>query len=160
MSNENQPFLAALLSISSKPIDKQWDLFVQIIQQFKPLNNNFFNSIENFNDLHNELIPRSKNTGRFRQESTGNHRNVEALFPPVIFRFFRWFPTGSCQKAQEIDRNPPEKIQQISVGNTASTSGYFGAFLQDPVTFSLLSCRIRRDPAAVIFDLGKYDVSR
>ncbi len=57
--------------------------------------------------------------------------------------FFRWFPTGSCWKAHEIDWNPPEKIQKISGWNTASTSGYFrcfpagsgdfpASFLQDP----------------------------
>ena len=27
-------------------------------------------------------LPRSKNTGRLRQESTENRRNVEAVFPP------------------------------------------------------------------------------
>ena len=32
--------------------------------------------------------PRSKNTGRFRQESTGSHRNVEAVFQPENFRIF------------------------------------------------------------------------
>jgi hypothetical protein len=31
------------------------------------------------------VIPRSKITGRFRQESTGNRWNVEAVFPPEIF---------------------------------------------------------------------------
>jgi hypothetical protein len=43
--------------------------------------------------------PRSKNTGRFRQESTGNRRNVEAVFPPEIFWIFsddfRPVPAGS-----------------------------------------------------------------
>ena len=34
------------------------------------------------------VIPRSKNTGRFRQESTGSHRNVEAVFQPENFRIF------------------------------------------------------------------------
>ena len=33
-------------------------------------------------------LPRSKNTGRFRQESTGSHRNVEAVFQPENFRIF------------------------------------------------------------------------
>jgi hypothetical protein len=51
---------------------------------------------------------------------------------------------GSCRKAREIDWNPPEKIQQISGRNTASTSACFRCFpagsgdfpaffLQDPV---------------------------
>jgi hypothetical protein len=31
------------------------------------------------------MIPRSKITGRFRQESTGNRWNVEVVFPPEIF---------------------------------------------------------------------------
>ena len=34
------------------------------------------------------VVPRSKNTGRFRQESTGSHRNVEAVFQPENFRIF------------------------------------------------------------------------
>ncbi len=42
--------------------------------------------------------------------------------------FFRWFPTGSCRKSQEIDWSPPEKIQQISGRNTASISGCFRCF--------------------------------
>jgi hypothetical protein len=32
--------------------------------------------------------------------------------------------------------------------------GISGAFLQDPVSFPLLSCRTLRDPVAVIFELG------
>jgi hypothetical protein len=38
--------------------------------------------------LNKAYSPSSKNTGRFRQESTGNHRNVEAAFPSEIFRIF------------------------------------------------------------------------
>ncbi len=34
--------------------------------------------------------------------------------------FFQWFSAGSCQKAQEVGRNPPEKILKISGRNTAS----------------------------------------
>jgi len=33
-------------------------------------------------------------------------------------------------------------------------------FLQDPVAFPLLSCRILRDPVAVIFDLGTTATAR
>jgi hypothetical protein len=42
--------------------------------------------------------------------------------------FLEFFPMISCRKAQEIDWNPPEKIQQISGQNTASTSGYSRCF--------------------------------
>jgi hypothetical protein len=74
--------------------------------------------------------PRSKNTGRFRQKSTGNRWNTEAVFLPD---FFRSFSTSSYQKAQEIDWNPSEKIQQIFRRSTASLKAIFDAFLQDPV---------------------------
>ncbi len=47
--------------------------------------------------------------------------------------FFRWFPTGSCWKAQEIDRNMPEKIRSFFDRNTASIFQRFPMF----------SCRIR-----------------
>jgi hypothetical protein len=58
---------------------------------------------------------------------------VEAVFPPV--------PVESHRKLTGIHR---KKIQQI-----------FGAFLQDPVTFPLLSFRSLRDLVAVIFDFGR-----
>ena len=55
------------------------------------------------------------------QEYTGSHRNMEAVFRPENFRIFsdnfRPVPGG---KAQESDRNAPEKIQKFSGRNTAS----------------------------------------
>ncbi len=70
-----------------------------------------------------------------------------------LSNFFRWFPTGSYRKAQEIDWNPPEKIQQISGRNTASTSDYFRCF---PAGSSDFSASFLQDPVAVIFDMGYY----
>jgi hypothetical protein len=32
-----------------------------------------------------------------------------SILPGKFSDFFRWFPTDSCRKAQEIDWNPPEK---------------------------------------------------
>jgi len=46
--------------------------------------------------------PRSKITGRFRQESIGNHWNVKAVFPPEIFGFF---PMISDQFLPESTKN-------------------------------------------------------
>jgi hypothetical protein len=67
--------------------------------------------------------------GRFRQESTENRRNVEAVFPPENFRIFsddfRPVSVGKHRKLTGIHR---KKIQQISGRNTSSTSGYFQYF--------------------------------
>ena len=55
------------------------------------------------------------------QEYTGSHRNMEAVFRQENFRTFsgdfRPVPGG---KAQESDRNAPEKIRKFSGRNTAS----------------------------------------
>jgi len=59
--------------------------------------------------------------------------------------FFRWFPTGSCRKAHEIDWNLSEK------NPTNFRSEYCFHFR----LFLVLSCRILRDPLAVIFDMGE-----
>jgi hypothetical protein len=54
------------------------------------------------------LIPRSKNTGRFRQESTGNRWNMEAVFPPENFQIFsddfRPIPAGNLRQLTGIRR--------------------------------------------------------
>ncbi len=58
--------------------------------------------------LLNNSYPRSKNTGRFRQESIGNRWNVEAVFPPENFRIFsddfRLIPTGKLGELTGIHR--------------------------------------------------------
>jgi hypothetical protein len=100
-------------------------------------------------------IPRSKITGWFRQESTGNRWNVEAVFPPENFRIFsddfRTVPAGKHRKLTGIHR---KKSNKLPVGILLPLPAISSAFLQDPVTSPLLSCRILRDPVAVIFDLG------
>jgi len=102
-----------------------------------------------------KIVPRSKITGRFRQESPGNRWNVEAVFPSEIFRiFFRWFPTVPAEKHRKVTRIHRKKSNNFPVGILLPLSAISGAFLQDPVTFPLLSCRILRDPVVVIFDLG------
>ncbi len=77
--------------------------------------------------------PRSKNTGRFRQESTGNHRNVEAVFPPEIFRIFsddfQPVPAGKPRKLTRIHR---KKSSKFPVGILLPFPTISGAFLQDP----------------------------
>ncbi len=100
-------------------------------------------------------VPKSKNTGRFRHEDTGNHQNMEAVFPPEIFRIFsNDFRPISRRKAHKIGWNPPEKNPENSHWNTASTSGDFRCILQNPVTFPLVFSMFRWDPVAGMFDLG------
>ena len=66
-------------------------------------------------------VPRSKSTGRFLQENTGNQRNVEAVFRPEKFwTFFLSIPVHS-------NRNRPEVTRKISGRNTASTFCCFPA---------------------------------
>jgi len=87
------------------------------------------------------LFPRSKMTGLFRQESIENRWNVEAVFPPEIFRIFsddfRSVTAGRHRKLTEIHR---EKSNKFLVGILLSLPAIYSAFLQDLV--------------AVIFDLG------
>jgi hypothetical protein len=45
------------------------------------------------------------------------------------------------------------KSNRFPVGILLPLPAISGAVLQDPATFPLLSCRILRDPVAVIFDL-------
>jgi hypothetical protein len=63
--------------------------------------------------------------------------------------FFRWFPIGSCQRAQKIDWNPLEKIRNFSGQNTTSTSSYFRCFPAGPGDFC---ASFLQDPVAVTFD--------
>ncbi len=104
-------------------------------------------------------LPRSKITGWFRQESTENRWNVEAVFPPEIFRIFsdnfRPVPVGKHRKLTRIHR---KKSNKFPVEILLPLPAISGAFLQDPATFPLLSCRILRDPVAVIFDLGNNNI--
>jgi hypothetical protein len=104
-------------------------------------------------------MPRSKITDRFRQESTGNRWNVEAVFPTEIFRIFsddfRPVPAGKHRKFTGIHR---KKSNKFPVGILLLLPAISGAFLQDPVTFPLLFCRILRDPVAVIFDMGGLNI--
>jgi hypothetical protein len=97
----------------------------------------------------------SNNTARKRPVPCHSGDFMEAVFQPEIFGIFSdEIPTGSCRKAQEIDRNSPEKIQKISGRNTASTFGDFRSF---PVGSDDVSASFLQDPVAVIFDLGSYE---
>jgi hypothetical protein len=109
--------------------------------------------IFDFNGI--RVVPRSKITGRFRQESTGNRWNVEAVFPSENFRIFSDdFRPVPAEKRRKLTGIHGKKSNKFPVGILLPLPAISGAFLQDPVTFSLLFCRILRDPVTVIFDLG------
>ena len=80
---------------------------------------------------------------------------MEALFPPEIFRIFsddfRPVPAGKYRKLTGIHR---KKSRKFPIGILHPLPPISGAFLQDPVTSPLLSCRILPDPVTVMFDLG------
>jgi hypothetical protein len=81
--------------------------------------------------------------GRFRQESTRNRWNVEAVLPPEIFPIFsndlRPVPAEKHRKLTGIHR---KKSNKFPVRVLLPLPPISGAFLQDPV--------------AVIFDLEFY----
>jgi hypothetical protein len=60
------------------------------------------------------MVPASvkrQESHRIMQENSENLWNMEAVFQPEFFGFFSGdFPTVSPGKAQENDRNSPEKI--------------------------------------------------
>jgi hypothetical protein len=60
---------------------------------------------------------------------------------------FRRFPASSCRKAQEVGRNPPQKIRTISGRNTACMFQRFAVF----------SCRIRW-PESSIWEYKKFKI--
>jgi hypothetical protein len=78
----------------------------------------------------------------------GKHRKSlergSSIFTGKFSDFFRWFPTSSCRKVQEIDWNLPEK----------NPKNFRSEYCFHFRLFPVLSCRIRWDPVAVIFDLG------
>ena len=117
---------------------------ISIIDKKFFTNFNISNSLIIYIKLNIVDIPRSKNTDRFRQESVGNRRNVEAVFPPEMFWIFsddfRPFPIGKQRKLTGIHRKKSEKFP---VGILLPLPYISGALLQDPVTFPLLSYRIR-----------------
>jgi hypothetical protein len=90
----------------------------------------------------------------------GNRWNMEAVFPPKNFRIFsddfRPVLAGKHMKLTGIHR---KKSKKFPVGILLPLPAISGAFLQDPVTFPLFSCRILRDSVAVIFDMGDQKFS-
>jgi hypothetical protein len=79
---------------------------------------------------------------------------MEAVFPPEIFRIFsddfQLIPPGNHRKLTGIHR---KKSRKFPVEILLPLPTISGAFPQNPMTFSLLSLRILRDPVAVILDL-------
>ncbi len=100
-------------------------------------------------------IPGSKITSRFWQESIRNRWNVQAVFPPENFRIFSDdFRPVPAEKHDKLTGIHWKKSNTFPVGILLPRPAISVAFLQDPVTFPLLSCRILRDPVAIIFDMG------
>ena len=102
-------------------------------------------------------LPMSNNTARKRPVPRHSGDFMAAVFPPEIFRIFsddfRLVPAGKHRKLTGIHR---KKSRKFPVGILPPLPAISSAFLQDLVTFPLLSCRFLRDPVAVIFDLGCY----
>ena len=77
------------------------------------------------------ILTRSNNTSRFRKES------IEAVFRTKIFGFFsrefRWKLVG-------------KKYENFRSEYCFHVPAFSGAFLQDPMTFSLLFWRFSQDP--------------
>ncbi len=71
-------------------------------------------------------IPKSRNTGQFLQENTGNQWNLEAVFRQESLRIFSGdFRLASSSFRQETLENDWEKIQKVSGRNTAFISVEF-----------------------------------
>ena len=114
--------------------------------------------------IENELgIPlhvlKSRSTGRFQQENTGNQRNVEAVFRSEIFRtFFRRVPINSCSFRQETAGNHLEKIRN----NFRLEYGFrfpliSRIFLREPAISSSLPCRFLQYPVTGMIVLDRYN---
>jgi hypothetical protein len=56
MSDKHEAFLLALLSISEKPIDEQWDFFSKLVEEFKPFNQTHIETRDAFYELHSHLV--------------------------------------------------------------------------------------------------------
>jgi hypothetical protein len=84
---------------------------------------------------------------------------VEAVFPSGIFQIFsddfRPVPAENHRKLTGVHR---KKSNKFPVGILLPSPAVSGAFLQDPVTFTLLSSRILQDPVAGFFDLSMYTI--
>ena len=77
--------------------------------------------------------PMSKNMGRFRQEYTGSHRNMEAVFRPENFRIFSGaFRSHSSTFRQELVRNHPKKFRNFQLEYCFHVPVTSGVFLQVP----------------------------
>ena len=83
-------------------------------------------------------------TGTWKQYS---HRKFFGFFPMISDRFL---PESTGNWSEFIGKNPRNFRWEYCFHVPAIS----GAFLQDPVTFPLLSYRIPRDPVAGIIDLG------
>jgi hypothetical protein len=97
-------------------------------------------------------VPRSNTHGQKRPVPRHSGDFMEAVFPPEIFPMIsdRFLPESTENWLESTGK----KSRKIPVGMLLPRPAISGAFLQDPVTFPLLSCRILRDPVVVIFDLG------
>ena len=95
---------------------------------------------------HRPLL-KSKNTGRFRQEYTGSHWNVEAVFRSV--------PDEKRSKVTRMRRGKTRKFRARILFPLAEISR---VFLADPVLFPPFSYRLLLDPVIGIFDLGSFSI--
>jgi hypothetical protein len=87
---------------------------------------------------------RSNSPARKRLVPSNSGDFVEAVFRPEIFKIFsnafRVVLAGKHRKFSRIHRKNPKNFRPEYCSHVSAISG---AFLQDPVTFSRLSCRIQ-----------------
>ena len=96
--------------------------------------------------------PRSKSTGRFRQEYTGTWKQYSGRKISGFFLVHSdHFPVLSARNWSEIIGKNPEIFRLEYCFHVPVTSG---VFLQDPAFFLSLSCRFLRVLVTGIFDLG------
>jgi hypothetical protein len=69
--------------------------------------------------------------------------------------FFQCFPPGSCQKAKEAGRNPPEKSEKFPVGVLLPCSSDFRCF---PEGYGDFPVSFLQDPVVGVIDLGNSTV--
>ncbi len=101
------------------------------------------------------LIPRSRNTGRFQQENTGNQWNLKAVIRLESLRIFSGeFRPFSCDFRQKQPQSHRKKYKKLPTEILLPSSIDFRSFPAESGDFPVGSARFRR-PASSIWDFTK-----